>query len=207
VPSTESVAAQERAELADLLAAEGPDQPTLCGDWTTRDLAAHVVLRERRPVAALGIALPPLAGHTRHVQDDIAASTPWPELVEHVRRPSPLLLGPSDEWVNTTEMFVHLEDVRRAQEGWQPRPTDARREATMWRVLRQRGRWFFRRAGVGVRLELPDGREQVARDGTPYVTVRGPATEILLFAHGRAAHARVELLGDPAAISALRGGH
>ena len=39
----------ERKALADLLAALGPDAPTLCTGWETRDLAAHIVLRERRP--------------------------------------------------------------------------------------------------------------------------------------------------------------
>ncbi len=35
----------ERAALADLMAELGPDAPTLCEGWTTRDLAAHLVVR------------------------------------------------------------------------------------------------------------------------------------------------------------------
>src|SRR5206468_12355246 len=131
--------------------------PTMCTGWTTRDLAAHVVLRERRPLAAAGIRVPLLARYTRHVQTDVAR-TPWPDLVDTLRHRSPLLVGPSDELVNTSEFFVHHEDVRRANDGWRPRPADPRLEGTMWRVLRQRGRALFRRAPVGVRLELPDGR-------------------------------------------------
>ena len=46
-----SVAATERADLCDLFRAVGPDAPTLCEGWTTRDLAAHLVVRERRPDA------------------------------------------------------------------------------------------------------------------------------------------------------------
>ena len=42
-------AKRERLLLADLLETAGPDAPTLCEGWTTRDLAAHVVVRERRP--------------------------------------------------------------------------------------------------------------------------------------------------------------
>src|SRR5262249_52743320 len=38
--------AVERAELCDLLDELGPDAPTLLDGWTTRDLAAHLVLRE-----------------------------------------------------------------------------------------------------------------------------------------------------------------
>nr|BFE88977.1 hypothetical protein GCM10020093_115780 [Planobispora longispora] len=49
----------ERAALSDLFARLGPDAPTLCEGWTTFDLAAHLVLRERRLDAAPGIALSP----------------------------------------------------------------------------------------------------------------------------------------------------
>ncbi len=41
---------RERAELCDLFDELGPDAPTLCGDWTTADLAAHLVVRERNPL-------------------------------------------------------------------------------------------------------------------------------------------------------------
>jgi len=187
-----TVAREERALLADLLAEVGPDQPTLCAGWTTRDLAAHVVLRERRPLAALGIAIGPLAGYTRHVQADVAR-TPWPELVDTLRHPSPLLVGPTDKVINTTELFVHHEDVRRARAGWQPRPADARREATMWRFLRQRASYLFRDGSGGLRLELPDGRAHVVRRGEPVTTLRGPATELVLYGYGRRDHARVEV--------------
>ena len=52
----------EREALCDLLTDLGPEAPTLCAGWRTRDLAAHLVLRERRPDAAPGILLPLLAG-------------------------------------------------------------------------------------------------------------------------------------------------
>src|SRR5690349_11008507 len=47
----------ERAALCDLLVTVGPDAPTLCEGWTTRDLAAHLAVRDRRPDAAAGIVL------------------------------------------------------------------------------------------------------------------------------------------------------
>ena len=40
--SAADVVAAERSELADLMLRLGPDEPTLCEGWTTRDLAAHV---------------------------------------------------------------------------------------------------------------------------------------------------------------------
>ncbi|MFN7150135.1 MAG: maleylpyruvate isomerase N-terminal domain-containing protein, partial [Microthrixaceae bacterium] len=39
----------ERRQLCDLFDELGPDVPTLCEGWTARDLAAHLVVRERRP--------------------------------------------------------------------------------------------------------------------------------------------------------------
>jgi uncharacterized protein (TIGR03085 family) len=199
-----TLAQAERARFADVLESAGPDAPTLCTGWLTRDLAAHVILRERRPDAAPGIAFGPLAGYTRHVQHDLAAS-PWPQLLQTVRTRSPLLIGPLDDLINTTEFFVHTEDVRRAKPGWEPLPEDARREGVLWRVLRSRGRAFFRRASVGVELELPDGRRHTASNGDPMVTLTGPASELLLYAYGRKEHAQVRVGGDPGAVRAFQG--
>ena len=190
-----SVAASERAALADLFLVVGPDAPTLCGDWLTRDLAAHLVLRERRIDAMPGIVASRFAAHTEAVQQRLAAR-PWPELVGKVRDRSPFLVGPLDDTFNTTEFFVHHEDVRRAVPDWSPRPTDERLERTMWRVLRSRGRAFFRQSPVGVLLSLPDGTTHVASGGQPSVTLDGPASELLLYAFGRKDHALVKITGN-----------
>ena len=70
--SAAQIADAERRDLADLFLRLGPDEPTLCGDWTTRDLLAHLITRERRPDAAPGILVPPLASWTQHVQSSVA---------------------------------------------------------------------------------------------------------------------------------------
>src|SRR5882724_7843309 len=108
-----TLAQTERVRFADVLESAGPDAPTLCTPWLTRDLVAHVILRERRPDAAPGIVFGPLAGHTQHVQDQLAGE-PWPRLLETIRSRPPLLIGPLDDLINTTEFYVHTEDVRRA---------------------------------------------------------------------------------------------
>jgi hypothetical protein len=88
----------ERRALADLFLELGPDAPTLCEGWRTADLAAHLVVRERRPDAALGIVLGPLAGHTERVQRAVRDGRPWPDLVALFRDgpPWPFRLGPVD---------------------------------------------------------------------------------------------------------------
>ncbi|MFE3703838.1 maleylpyruvate isomerase family mycothiol-dependent enzyme, partial [Nocardia tengchongensis] len=63
-----TLAQRERQALVEAMAAAGPDAPTLCGEWTARDLAAHLVVRERRPDAAPRILLKTIAphNHTEH---------------------------------------------------------------------------------------------------------------------------------------------
>src|SRR5436309_10154777 len=50
--------AVERAQLSDLLDELGPGAPTLLTPWTTRDIVAHLVLRERDYLAGPGLVLP-----------------------------------------------------------------------------------------------------------------------------------------------------
>jgi len=60
-----SVARRERAALVETLLGAGPDAPTLCEGWRTRDLAAHLVIREHRLDAAPGILIPLFAGRSK----------------------------------------------------------------------------------------------------------------------------------------------
>ncbi len=189
-------ARHERQELADLLETEGPDAPTLCRGWTTRDLAAHVYLRERRPDAAAGIVVPPLAGHTKRVQAQIA-ERPWDELVAAVRAGPPAWMppawGPVDRVTNTVEFFVHHEDVRRARPDWSPRSLDAAFEDDLWKRLRAGARLVTRRSPVGLVLRRSNGETARAKRGEPVVTVTGPPSELTLFAYGRQSHALVDV--------------
>jgi uncharacterized protein (TIGR03085 family) len=202
-----AVSTDERAALSDLLTELGPDEPTLCTGWRTRDLAAHLVVRERRPDAAAGILLSPLAGYTRRVQDGYARK-PWAELVE-LFRSGPPALAPTriplvDKLVNSVELYVHHEDVRRAQPGWQPRDPDRRRDAVTWAGVSRAGRLTLRRSPVGVVLRRPDGEETVVRRGPNTVILTGEPGELLLFAFGRDA-VRVEFEGEQTAIARVKG--
>ena len=86
-----SYSLEERLALCALLDKTGPDAPTLCEGWTTGDLAAHLVLRERRPDAAGGVIGGPLAGYTARVQQRIRARTPFGDLVRMIRSGPPRL--------------------------------------------------------------------------------------------------------------------
>lgn len=197
----------ERSALCDLLDRLGPDAPTLCAGWTTHDLAAHLVLRERRPDAMAGIALRPLAGYTESVQRELKARHGYAGLVALLRRPGGLygLLPGLDAQVNTLEFLVHHEDVRRAQPDWTPRRLPGDLERMVWRRLRLLGRLMLRRSPVGVVLrERPGGAAALAGpSGGERVELAGAPSELLLFCFGRQRHARVEQTGDPEAIARL----
>lgn len=201
-------AQSERHDLADLFDEVGPQAPTLCGDWTTADLAAHLVVRERRPEGAIGILVRPFAGWSERVRMGTRDARAWSELVAQVRSGPPLALRPLDAPVNTVEYFVHHEDVRRADPaGWEPRPLDATEEKVIWARLALLGRVLARRSPVGVEVVAPGhGRATLHRApaGSAGVAVSGPPSELLLFAFGRQAQARVDLDGDDVSVERLR---
>jgi uncharacterized protein (TIGR03085 family) len=196
----------ERAALCETLLRTGPSAPTLCEGWDTSDLAAHLVLRERRPDAGLGIVLPPLSGHTSSVQQQLA-TRPWEQLVAQVRSGppawNPMGWGVLDEATNTTEFFIHHEDVRRAQPDWQPRVLHPDLEAALWRACGMTSRLSLRKAGVGVELVAPGRGRATAKKGHPSVRVEGAPGELLLFCAGRREVAQVSLDGPNDAIETL----
>ena len=167
----------------------------------------HLVVRERRPDAAAGILLAPLAGYTKKVQDAYARK-PWAELVDLVRGGPPALwptrIPALDRLVNSVEMFVHHEDVRRAQPGWQPRDPDPARDAVTWAGVARAGKLTLRRSPVGIVLRRPDGTETVARRGPNTVILSGEPGDLLLFAFGRDA-VHVEFEGEQTAIARVQG--
>jgi len=191
-------ARSERLAMAGLLAEVGPDAPTLCAGWTARDLAAHVVLRDRRPDAALGIVVKAVAGHTKSVQAELAAGD-FSALLALLREPpvwSPVSNPLLEETVNINEMFVHHEDLRRAQPGWAPRVLEKGQLAALWSRIRRTARFILRRFPATVVLDGGEFGAVTAGAGGPRVTVSGDPGELALFLTGRQAHARVEISGD-----------
>ncbi len=220
----QSPARRERAALASALLEAGPEAPTLCAGWTTRDLAAHLVVREERPDAAIALGLErirPLAEHGERVRRRIR-DLPYDQLVARFAagppRLSPFAIPALDRLGNTVEYAVHCEDVRRATPGWRPRvlPADLRRALTG--QLRMFGRPGLRQAPVGVTLEITDAVQPPgtdaerasgtdvgtssgpsrtrwrAKDGVPLVVLSGPVLELLLVAMGRHRHALFDIV-------------
>jgi uncharacterized protein (TIGR03085 family) len=203
--------AVERAQLSDLLDELGPDAPTLIEGWTTRDLAAHLVLRERDPLAGPGLVLPgPWARFTEGRRKAVARRD-YSGLVTTLRSGPPrgfFRVGWVRELANLNEFFVHHEDVRRAN-GRGPRTNEAALDEALWRNL-TRAPWLLARRLRGAGLELQwtgTGKTARARRGEPVARIVGPPGELLLYLFGRKSAAQVELTGPDAAVEAVRRAH
>ena len=194
-------AQRERGQLCDLFVELGPEAPTLCEGWTTLDLAAHLVVRERRPDSGPGLVWPPLAGYTDRVRLAARDRMTWPDLIDAVRRGPPALLRPFDPAMNTVEYFIHVEDVRRAGPDWAPRALTTELADALWPRVGPGG--MAKRVAATVELASPGRDAKVAGTG-PRLVVEGDPGELVLFGAGRQAHARVEITGDEGLAEQLR---
>lgn len=204
-----SLALRERQALADTLWRVGPNAPTLCEGWLSRDLAAHLVVRDSRVDALPGIGLSGLAHHTAAVMEAYR-QRPYAELVASVRsgppRWNPLRYAPLADLVNLTEMVVHHEDVLRGT----GRVVLGRRvgldvEHALWEMLPRLARMTLRRSPVAVALRAPGFGVVPGGRGQGPVTITGEVVELVLWLFGRTAAARVELDGSAADVAALTG--
>ncbi len=189
---TEPIDVRERIELCDLLLELGPDAPTLCEGWTTSDLAAHLILREH-------------FHRWSDAQRAVEKARGFPAMVARLRAGAPLIpwrVPRLRDVFNGLEYFIHHEDVRRAN-GREPRRPVPDLEALSWRMTGFGARRLARRIRpYGLELVRPDGRRRRYGSGD-MATIRGPASEMVLYLGGRRATARVTLEGDPAAVATV----
>jgi uncharacterized protein (TIGR03085 family) len=199
----------ERAALADTFTAVGPDAPTLCTGWAARDLLAHLLLRERNPIGATGILLKPMKGYTERRQQAIARRN-YADLVAQLRRPpvwSPVSNPLTDELANTLEMYVHHEDVRRAQPSWRPRAIDPGLATALWNTVRRTSRLALRKFPAAIVIEAPDHGRVSAGAGGPEVSLCGRPGELAMFLTGRQQVADVALTGPEELVERLKKAH
>lgn len=203
--------AVERAQLCDLLDELGPGAPTLLGPWTTRDLAAHLVLREHDHLAGPGLVLPGAWSTFAERRRRGLVTKDYEGLVALVRSGPPpgfFRIGWVRRVPNLNEFYVHHEDVRRAN-GRGPRTNADAMEEALWHNV-SRARWFLGRRLRGTGLELQwagTGKSVRTRRGAPLARIAGPPGELLLYLFGRRAAARVEVSGPAAAVEALQRTH
>src|SRR4029077_17629337 len=149
-----------------------------CEGWLTLDLAAHLVAREARSDAALGLVVPVLARPLKHVRDSY--KTKGYDTLVGMLRPGPPWMhrtGPLAT-ANVNENFVHHEDVRRAS-GEGPRTIDDEMDAILWRMLGLGARMSKKAVrGAALTLRTPDGRQRVVSTTGAAVTMTGATGEL-----------------------------
>jgi uncharacterized protein (TIGR03083 family) len=103
--------------------------------------------------------------------------------------------------MNTVEFFIHTEDVRRAQDGWEPRPIPPELADALWARVGPGG--MARKVPATIVVTSP-GRVDKEGGTGPRLTLAGDPGELTLFGAGRQGAARVEITGDAALGAQLR---
>ena len=180
----------ERVALCDLALEVGADAPTLCGDWTVKDLVAHLLVRERSLWRSLGISSPPLAGLTDREMARAAHSRTSRTLVDRLRRATACSAGASAGGSRWSTPWS-TSSTTRTSAG--PSPTGSRVRSTSHTRPRSGvdhalpgGGWCGRPAcrWSSARRPTPATTATLRRGADP-VTVTGPPGEIVLFLYGR----------------------
>lgn len=200
---------KERENLAHLLLEKGPDAPTLCEGWTTADLAAHLYLRERKPHLAAGYFLPALSQSTKNSQAKVK-QRPFNDVVKEWAAGPPVFMKPVDKAMNTSEHFIHHEDVRRGGGEVVPREFSRVVESELMKAAKLMGLMALNSSAVPVVLTPPNhpsvtlgGKRGVVDRGDRVVRVSGEPGELLLWVTGRDA-VEVSIDGDERDIQKVK---
>lgn len=183
----------ERRRLADLLLDLGPDAPTLCEGWDTRDMAAHLYVRENQPLAAAGMFVRPLASRLERAMDAQKKRDYEAVVADWAAGPSGLSpMRLVDRRINTLEHFVHHEDVRRGTGRVEPRDFSEAVNRELMAGLKRMVPLLLRDSVKPVSLISPflppvvtDLKRGVATDGGDIVRVFGEPGELVLWVFGR----------------------
>lgn len=181
----------QRSQLAALLIDLGPNSPTLCEGWETKDLAAHLWIRENRIDAAGGMFISKLEPRL----EDLTQKTlerDYEEVVKEWAAGPPKPVKFIDKQMNTSENFIHHEDVRRANGRTTPQPLSQEAQKQLYGSLKMMAPMMLKKSHSPVVLH-PRGfdrivaadKKGVARNGSDVIRVSGEVGELLLWASGR----------------------
>lgn len=201
-----SFAKTERNAICQTLRQLGPDQPTLCQGWTTKDLLVHLIVRENRPDAAVGLFIPFLSSYTESISSKYKEKT-FEELItifeNGPKSPSPFSLPKVDELANSFEFLVHHEDILRAQNDYQTRELTEEEAKFIWSRFTKSAVFFMRKVKVGVVAKTDQGTYTLKR-GDDVVTISGNIIDLVMFTFGRQSKTNLSFEGNPSAIERLK---
>jgi uncharacterized protein (TIGR03085 family) len=201
-----SFARRERTAICQTLRKLGPEQPTLCQGWSTKDLLVHLIVRENRPDAAVGLFIPFLSSYTDSISNKYKEKS-FEELIaifeNGPKSPSPFSLPKVDELANTFEFLVHHEDILRAQSDYQPRKLTEEDAKFIWSRFTKSAVFFMRKVKVGVVAKTDQGTYTLKR-GNDVVTITGNVIDLVMFAFGRKNTTEINFEGNPTAVEKLK---
>jgi hypothetical protein len=103
--------------------------------------------------------------------------------------------------MNTVEFFIHVEDVRRAQDGWEPRQLSPGLADALWARLGPGG--MAKKVPATIVITSPGRTDKEAGTG-PRLTLGSDPGELTMFGAGRQEAARVDIGGDESLVAQLR---
>jgi len=189
---------QERAALADMLETLAPEEwehPSLCDDWSVRDVAAHLISAPQVTIGHMAAALLRARGSFNRAAHDDAqrlSVRPTGRIVADFRRlASSRRLAPGTTYRDAlVDVLVHTQDIAIPLGRHHQMPREAARAAAESR--RKSGFPFYAKKRLaGYRLEATD----IDWAGGEGRVVRGPISALLLLITGRPA-ALPQLSGD-----------
>lgn len=193
-------AQRQRAALIDLMRDLGPFAPTLSEGWQTQDLAAHLYVREHRPVALLGIGMERFQELTQRIQNEELHSRGFDGLLDELKTTG-WVMRPLDKLVNTSEYYIHHEDVLRANGRSQTLSADEQQE--LWPIAKMLARKTQLKLKQRLVLKRTDTGDEVPMgQGTLTVHLEGLPSELLLLLSGR--DADVKTTGEPGPVAVFR---
>ncbi len=198
---------KERTALVATLRAADPDGETLCVGWNVRRLLAHLIVRERRPLAGVADLVsrePPGQEKRLSTLTDTARSADgYQALVDQFAEGPPRWspMSWAGESLNLVEYVIHHEDIRRAGgEPAEPRVLPEAERQAVWKRLGLFARQSFSRSPVGVRLARPGAESQQVKKGPTPVTISADPVDLALYLSGRRGAALVEISGPDEAV-------
>jgi hypothetical protein len=103
--------------------------------------------------------------------------------------------------MNTVEFFIHVEDVRRAQDGWEPREISRELADALWARVGPGG--MAKKVSATIVISSP-GRHDKEGGSGPRLSLAGDPGELTMFSAGRQFAARVEIGGNESLVTQLR---
>lgn len=185
----------ERQFTVDLLKKLTPEQwraSTLCAGWTVEDLAAHLVVREGI-IAPIGLVIPPLHRiHDNRIEKMKAKG--HAEIIKKLQKYPWYIPAVA----NTGEFYVHNEDLLRGGlKMSRPEPNKAA-QAILWNSLnglvkikkglvKDLGNVMIENSQTADVLTIANAKNQED------TTIKGQASEVLLYFYGRRSAAKVKV--------------